>query len=205
MAPVATKYFSYSSEDVQYLAGVDEKLGAAMFRMGKVQRVVIPELFPALVHAIVAQLISAKSAQTVWERMQDQWDEITPQALAMLTADDIQRCGITMKKAVCIHTIAETVASGALNLDELYHLPDNEVIRKLTALHGIGMWTAEMMLIHCMERRDIVSWGDIAIRRGMKKLYGLDELTKAQFDRYRAVYSPLGSVASIYLWELSFE
>jgi DNA-3-methyladenine glycosylase II len=61
------------------------------------------------------------------------------------------------------------------------------------------------MLINSMERRDVVSWGDIAIRRGMMKLYGLNTITKEQFEHYRLRYSPLGSVASIYLWNISFE
>ncbi|MOA69426.1 hypothetical protein D3C78_1976100 [compost metagenome] len=61
-----------------------------------------------------------------------------------------------------------------------------------------------MMLMNCMERPDVVSWGDMAIRRGMMKLYHLDTLTKQQFEEYRRVYSPYGSVASIYLWSISF-
>lgn len=80
-----------------------------------------------------------------------------------------------------------------------------QVINKLMTLNGIDKWTAEMMLINAMERRDVVSWGDIAIRRGMMKLYGLSTLTKEQFEQYRLRYSPLGSVASIYLWKISFE
>jgi DNA-3-methyladenine glycosylase II len=62
-----------------------------------------------------------------------------------------------------------------------------------------------MLLLHAYERPDIVSWGDVAIRRGMMKLYGLDTLTNDQFEQYRTGYSPYGSVASIYLWVISFE
>jgi DNA-3-methyladenine glycosylase II len=67
-----------------------------------------------------------------------------------------------------------------------------QVINKLMTLNGIDKWMAEMMLINAMERRDVVSWGDIAIRRGMMKLYGLSTLTKEQFEQYRLRYSPLG-------------
>lgn len=66
-------------------------------------------------------------------------------------------------------------------------------------MHGVGVWTAEMLLLNSMERPNIVSWGDMAIRRGMIKLYSLPELTKDQFDKYKNKYSPYGSVASIYL------
>ncbi|NUU60587.1 DNA-3-methyladenine glycosylase family protein [Paenibacillus agri] len=205
MGTVVTKIFEYRDEQIEALGQADITLGAAMQRLGRVERVIIPDLFAALVHAIVGQLISVKAAATVWGRMQEQLGEITPQNLLLYTADDIQHCGMTMKKARCIEAIARTVAKRELDLENLRELPDQEVIARLTALPGIGRWTAEMLLINSMERPDIVSWGDIAIRRGMMKLYGLDSLTREQFEQYRKRYSPWGSVASIYLWELSFE
>jgi DNA-3-methyladenine glycosylase II len=201
---VQTKFFEYSQEEMDYLKSVDPELGAAMTRLGRIERVIIPDLFAALIHAIVGQLISVKAVHTIWERMQDRFGEISAHHLAKQTPDDIQACGMTMKKANCIHTISRTIAAGDFHLEEIYVLPDKEVIQKLTELHGVGKWTAEMMLINCLERRDVLSWGDIAIRRGMMRLYGLDTLSKAQFEQYRQRYSPLGSVASIYLWELSF-
>jgi DNA-3-methyladenine glycosylase II len=205
MQTVKTKYFEYGQEEIDYLKSVDVTLGAAITRVGKVERVIIPDLFTALVHAIVGQLISVKAVHTIWTRIQDRFGEITPQNIAIQTADDIQRCGMTMKKAVCIQNIARTIAQGAFDLDELYVLSDTEVVRKLMTLNGVGKWTADMMLMNAMERPDVVSWGDIAIRRGMMKLYGLSELSKEQFEEYRLRYSPLGSVASIYLWTISFE
>ncbi|WP_226001704.1 DNA-3-methyladenine glycosylase family protein [Paenibacillus sp. BJ-4] len=204
MQTVITKNFDYGQKEIQYLKNADPILGAAMSQMGKVKRVVIPDLFAALVHAIVGQLISAKAVETIWARMQEKLGAMTSQNIAIQAAQDIQSCGITMKKAICILNIAQTVEQGLLDLQELYELSDTQVIQKLSSLQGIGPWTAEMMLINCMERPDVVSWGDIAIRRGMMKLYNLDTLTKDQFEEYRRVYSPYGSIASIYLWSISF-
>lgn len=205
MGSVVTKFFEYGQEDIDYLAGKDPVLGEAMARTGKVERVVIPDLYIALVYAIVGQFISVKAVATIWRKMQDRLGDITPQRLANLTANEIQSCGMTMKKAICIHNISNLVAQGDFKLEELYELSDKAVIERLMTLKGVGKWTAEMILINSIERRDVVSWGDIAIRRGMMKLYGLDTLTKDQFEKYRSSYSPLGSVASIYLWEISFE
>lgn len=202
---VKTKCFEYSQDEMDYLKNSDQTLGAAMERIGRVERVVIPDLFAALVHAIIGQLVSAKATHTIWTRLQNQLGEISPTSIALRTPDDIQRCGVTMKKAICIHKVAHMILHKELNLDELVNLSDHEVIKRLMTLNGIGKWTAEMLLLNSMERRDVVSWGDIAIRRGMMKLYGLSTITKEQFEEYRLRYSPLGSIASIYLWEISFE
>src|SRR5690554_4405916 len=107
MRTIITKYFEYGQDEMDELIRVDETLGAAIIRLGKLDRVVIPDLFTALVHAIVGQLISVKAANTVWARMQEQFGEISPLHIIMQTPDDIQRCGMTMRKAVCIHHIAQ--------------------------------------------------------------------------------------------------
>lgn len=91
-----------------------------------------------------------------------------------------------------------------MRLDDLQTLSNAAVVERLTAIKGVGRWTADMLLLNCLERPDIVSWGDMAIRRGMVKLYGLTNLSDPQFEAYRARYSPYGSVASIYLWRISF-
>ncbi|HCQ91582.1 MAG TPA: DNA-3-methyladenine glycosylase 2 family protein [Clostridium sp.] len=176
-----------------------------MRHLGRVERQVIPDLFPALVYAIIGQLISARSASTVWLRIQDTFGDITPENLSLYTADEIQACGMTMKKATCIHNITKGIIQGQFDLSALNTLSDDEVIKRLISLPGIGRWTAEMILLNCMERPNVVSWGDLAIRRGMQRLYDLQELTKQQFEEYRKCYSPYGSVASIYLWKISFE
>lgn len=205
MHTVKTKFFEYGTAEVSYLKQVDKILGEAINRLGKVERVIIPDLFPALIYAIIGQQISAKAVHTIWNRIQEGFGEITPQNISKLSVEEIQKCGITTRKAGYIKSISETVATGKLNLNELYNLSDEEVISKLSSLRGIGIWTAEMLLLNSMERPNIVSFGDIAIRRGMMKLYGVSELTKEQFDEYKNIYSPYGSVASIYLWKLSSE
>lgn len=204
MGPVRTKFFEFTQDEIDYLTEADPQLGAAMARLGKIERVIIPDLFAALIHAIVGQLISAKAAETVWDRLQSRFGEISAYNLSQQTPDDIQACGLTMRKANYIHAISSTIAEGDFLLEEVRDLPDREVIQKLTKLQGVGQWTAEMLLINCLERKDVVSWGDIAIRRGMMKLYGLDTITKQLFEMYRQRYSPLGSIASIYLWHISF-
>ena len=196
-------YFSYGQTEIEYLRRCDRKLGKAIDNIGIIERQVTPDLFTALVRSIVGQQISRKAADTVWRRLCEKCLETIPHSIAGADVSDIQKCGLSMRKARYIKGIGEATVCGELNLLELNEMPDDEIIKRLSSLHGVGVWTAEMLLIFSFCRPDVVSWGDSAIRRGMMNLYGLKELTKEQFDRYRKRYSPCGSVASLYLWALS--
>jgi len=195
--------FEYDQSSIDYLQKRDKKLGAAIERIGRVERQVIPDLFTALVHSIVGQQISKQAAATVWNRVQEYFGEITPARVAVASSEEIQQLGMSLRKATYIKGVAEAALEGSLDLDRLNSLPDGEIIKRLSSLHGVGVWTAEMMLIFSMQRPDVVSWGDHAIRKGMMNLYGLTELTREQFDKHRKRYSPYGTVASLYLWEIA--
>jgi len=195
--------FPYGEAEIDHLKRRDKKLGAVMDELGMIERRVTPDLFAALLRSIVAQQISAKAVDTIWGRLCGKVGAITPQAVAGIGVAEIQQCGMSMRKAGYIKGIAEAAARGEADLSRLPELTDEEIITTLSSLPGVGVWTAEMLLIHSLCRPDVVSWGDLAIRRGMMALYGLKTLTRTQFDRYRKRYSPHGSVASIYLWALS--
>lgn len=195
--------FPYGEKEVAYLKERDEKLGEAIDRIGMIERAVIPDLFTALVSTIVGQQISNKAKDTVWNRLLERFPELTPETVALADPATIQQCGITMRKASYIKGVAEAILDGQLDLDLLPHLSDEEVIKELTSLKGLGRWSAEMLLIFALQRPDIVSWNDLALRKGMMALYGLRELDKARFEQYRRRYSPYGTVASLYLWEIA--
>lgn len=205
MVMVKTKIFEYGDREIDYLMNADPLLGDAIERIGMIQREIIPDLFPALVHAIIGQQISLKASKTVWGRMQERFEEVTPEHMAVASIDDIRLCGMQPSKAKYIKGLGETIVKGELDLNELYSMPDREVIKKLSSLNGIGVWTAEMLLLNSMERPNVISYGDIAIRRSIMKLYSLTELSKEQFAVYKNRYAPYASVASIYLWKLSYE
>ncbi len=197
--------FRYGATELEHLKKRDKRLGSAIDRIGMIERPVIPDLFTALVFSIVSQQISAKAAVTVRAQLKEKLGAITPEAIAGKTAEEIQQCGMSLRKAGYIRSAAVAVVNRELDLALLPGMPDDEVIRILSSLPGAGTWTAEMLMIFSMERPDVVSWKDLAIRRGMMNLYGLTTLTEKQFERYRKRYSPYGSVASLYLWALSHE
>ncbi|MFZ5425508.1 MAG: DNA-3-methyladenine glycosylase family protein [Thermodesulfobacteriota bacterium] len=199
------RFFPYGKAETEHLKRRDATLGEAMDRLGRVEREVTPDPFQALLRSVVAQQISAKAAATVWTRIREMLGEVTPARVAEAGAEALKRCGLSLRKASRIHAIGRAAARGEVDFEGLRALNDAEVVARLTALPGVGAWTAEMLLIHCLERPDVVSRGDLAIRRGMMRLYRLDSLPRTVFDEFARRYSPHGSVASIYLWRLSAE
>jgi DNA-3-methyladenine glycosylase II len=197
--------FKYGQKEIKYLKSRDKKLAAAIDRIGMIEREVIPDPFTALVSSIVGQQISSKAADTVWNRLEALLETITPESIAKTEISEIQACGMSARKAGYIKGAAEAALSGQVDFNALHTLSDEEIIIKLSSLRGVGIWTAEMLLIFSLCRPDVVSFKDLAICRGMMNLYGLKELPKEKFERYRKRYSPYGSVASLYLWALSVE
>lgn len=197
--------FKYGRAEIEHLKKKDRKLGLAIDRIGMIERRVIPDLFAALVNSIVAQQISAKAAATVWTRLVGRCGGITPGAVSAVEVESIRQCGLSVRKARYIKGVGEAVAQGELDLSALSALPDDEVIRRLSTLPGIGAWTAEMLLIFSLQRPNIVSRGDLGIQRGMMRLYGIDRVDRAAFEKYRKRYAPYGSVASLYLWKVAAE
>ncbi|MGI5900882.1 MAG: DNA-3-methyladenine glycosylase family protein [Desulfitobacteriia bacterium] len=196
-------YFEYGDTEINYLKSKDKKLAAVIDKIGPIKREVIPDLFTALVNSIISQQISAKAFATVWQRLLEKVGEINPQALNSLPVEELQGIGITMRKARYIKNIADQILSRSFTLDDLPNLSDGEIIKRLTSLPGVGVWTAEMLMIFSLQRKNILSWNDLAIRRGIMTLYRHRELSKERFERYRHRYSPYCSVASLYLWEIS--
>lgn len=198
-------FFKYGPTELEYLRKKDKKLGVVIDRIGVIEREVIPDLFIALIFSIVSQQISAKAASTVCSRLENRFTVINPETISAATVEEIQQCGLSFRKSAYIKGIGVAVHEKRLDLSELAGLSDDEVIRHLSSLNGVGRWTAEMLLIFSMERMDVVSFDDLAIQRGMKITYGLKELNRELFEKYRRKYSPFGSVASLYLWAVSHE
>ena len=92
------------------------------------------------------------------------------------------------------------ISSIEINLSLIVDMSDDEAIKYLSTLPGIGIWTAEMLLLFCYQRTDIVSYNDLIIRRGIENLYNIENLSKKEFFEIRKNYSPYGSVASFYIW-----
>ena len=196
-------YFEYGKKETEYLKARDKKLGEAIDKIGHIYRETDDELFLSIVKQIVGQQISAPAFKTVWKRVEDKLGEVSAENLCAISDEDLQSCGLSYRKVNYIKDFAQKVHSGEFDVDSLQNMSDEEVVKILSSLKGIGVWTAEMLLLFCMQRPDIVSFGDLAIVRGMRMLYRHREIDRKKFERYRKRYSPYGSVASLYLWAIS--
>lgn len=196
-------YFAYGERELSYLRQKDKRLSAVMDRIGHIDRAVDPDLFSSVVHHIIGQQISTKAQATIWQRIHDTLGSINAETILNAGVPALQALGMTFRKAEYITDFAEKIHTGAFRLDEVARMNDEDAIRALSSLKGIGVWTAEMILLFCLQRPDIFSYDDLAIRRGLRMVYHHREMDRERFERYRRRFSPYGSVASLYLWAVA--
>ena len=162
------------------------------------------DAYGALLRAIVGQQLSTKAARTIYGRVCRLFGGSTPSPEQLLEAneEDLRGCGLSGRKAEYIRDLASHVLSGELELDRLDQLPDQEVIEEIVAVRGLGQWTAEMFLIFHLERLDVLSGGDLGIRKAVQIEYGLDEMpAPLRVLEIGEAWRPHRSLASLYLWE----
>ena len=195
--------FKYGKKEVDYLKSRDKRLGEIIDRVGHIRWTVEPDLFSAVVQNIVSQQISGSAAASILGRIEKALGAITPEVVAKTDVQVFRACGTSLRKTEYIKDFAAKVVSGDLDLDALVQLPDSDVIAALSSVRGIGVWTAEMLLLFTLQRPDILSYGDLGIHRGMRMVYRHRKITKALFEKYRRRLSPCGSVASLYFWVIA--
>ena len=196
-------YFAYGEEETDYLKKKDKRMAEVIDRIGHVERKVDTDLFSAVVHHIVGQQISTKAQETIWQRMLSVLGEVNAETVLAAGVSKLQSLGMTFRKAEYITDFAEKVHTGAFDLEGIWQKSDEEAIRELSSLKGIGVWTAEMLLLFCLQRPNVFSYGDLAILRGMRMVYRHKEINRARFERYRKRFSPYCSIASLYFWAVS--
>ena len=196
-------FFEYGETELSYLRQKDKRLCEVIDRIGHIDRAVDADLFSSVVHHIIGQQISTKAQATIWQRMQDALGDVNAETILESGVSQLQSLGMTFRKAEYITDFAEKVHTGAFDLDAVEHMSDADAIHELSALKGIGIWTAEMILLFCLQRPNVFSFDDLAIRRGLRMVYHHRSIDRKLFEKYRRRFSPHCSVASLYLWAVS--
>lgn len=196
-------YFDYGDKEIGYLKSRDKALSEIMDKVGHIRREVDTDLFSSVVHHIVGQQISTKAQATIWQRMIDYFGEVNAESILSADISKLQSFGMTFRKAEYIRDFAEKVHCGRFDLQAVSKMSDQEAIKELSALKGIGVWTAEMILLFGLQRSDIFSFDDLAIQRGLRMTYHHRKIDRRLFEKYRRRFSPYGSVASLYFWAVA--
>ena len=193
-------FFEYSQAELEALKQKDAKLKEVIEQIGWIERKKDDDLFISVIHHIIGQQISTKAQQTIFQRMKEDLIELNAETLLQAGAERIQSYGITYRKAEYILDFAQKVADQEFDCQAIEQMDDASAIKALSSLKGIGVWTAEMILLFCLNRKDIFSYDDLAIQRGLRMIYHHRKITKPLFEKYRRRYSPYGSIASLYIW-----
>jgi DNA-3-methyladenine glycosylase II len=186
-------------ELIERIGGIDIK---TRLRRRKEERPA--DAYGALLRAIVGQQLSTKAARTIYLRVLELFGGTTPSPEQLLDAreEDLRACGLSGRKTEYVRDLAAHVLSGELELDRLDRLSDEEVIEEIVAVRGLGQWTAEMFLLFHLERPDVLSGGDLGIRKAIQIEYGLEEMpAPARVLEIGEPWRPHRSLASLYLWE----
>jgi DNA-3-methyladenine glycosylase II len=196
-------FFKYGNKEIACLKARDAALGDAIDKIGHINRTVDTDLFSSVIRCIVGQQISSAAQKTIWERITGTLGTITAADIADLDTEAIQAFGMSFRKAGYIKDFANKIKTGEFVLDNINDKSDNEIIEQLSSIKGVGVWTAEMIMIFCLQRPDILSYKDLAIHRGLRMLYHHRAIDKKKFEKYRLRFSPYNTVASLYLWAIA--
>ncbi len=162
------------------------------------------DLYGALVRSIAGQQLSVKAARSIWNRLLSRYDGRTPTPAEILADDPDElraAAGFSRAKVAYLRSLAEHVQSGALELDALSRLGDDEVVRELTAVKGVGAWTAHMFLMFTLHRPAVLPGGDLGVRNAVRDAHGLDAAPDpATLETLAEPWRPHRTRACLYLW-----
>ncbi len=162
------------------------------------------DAYGALLRAIVGQQLSVKAAATIFDRVLAMFGGRMPTAKELLAADPdaLRGAGLSGRKVEYLKDLAARVESGELELERFADMPDDEIVAELTAVRGLGAWTAHMFLMFHLEREDVLPVGDLGIRNAVRAAYGLDEPPAPdELERIADPWRPHRTLACLYLWE----
>jgi DNA-3-methyladenine glycosylase II len=162
-----------------------------------------PDPYEALARAIVGQQLSTKAARSIWERLVEILGGTFPPAAGFLAVDaeTIRSAGLSRSKVAFLIDLAERIEDGRLDLHALAELSDEDIVAALTEIKGVGPWTAEMFLMFHLGRPDVISTGDLGIRRAAQIEYGLDDLPgPTDLTRIAEPWRPHRTLGCLYLW-----
>lgn len=195
-------HYDLDNEKVKYLITTDDKLGKLIKYINKTELIIEEDGFKCIVKYIIGQQISDKARETIWQRVCAILKNITPENILAINDNELRKVGLSERKINYIKILASAVISEDINFYDFKGLTNEEIIKKLTALKGIGQWTAEMYLIFSLGRENVLSKGDGTIRRTIQWMYDLEKLPSSEILlKYFSSWTQYATIVSSYLWK----
>jgi DNA-3-methyladenine glycosylase II len=187
---------------INHLKKVDPIMCAIVERVGPCRMEFGEPTFHSLAEAILYQQLNGKAAVTIFKRFTERsGDPVTPEGILKLTDAEMRAVGLSKQKTAYLRDLAEKTQAGLVDFQRLGGLPDEEVIRHLTQVKGVGVWTAHMFLIFTLRRPDVLPVGDYGVQVAIKKHYRRRKLPKPKdMEKIAKPWSPYRSIACWYLW-----
>jgi DNA-3-methyladenine glycosylase II len=193
-----------SIDPVKYLSKADPQLAGVIKTVGKYSIKIRTNAFQSLVESIIYQQLAGSAANIIYTRFINHYNNVLPKPMQIISTSEFElksKIGLSSNKVQYLKDLSTKVEQGKINLELLSTMSD-EVIAELTLVKGIGRWTAEMFLIFCLGRPDILPVTDLGIRKAVHKLYSLPELPKpVELLAISQPWRPHRTVASWYLWK----
>ncbi len=195
------KYLKTNPEVKEHLIKTDPLLKPLIDLYGDIEIELETEYFEALISSIVGQQLSNKAAAAIWNRLKNLTPIVDAPTLLAIGDEELRSIGISYAKISYIKNLSRAVLNREILIESFDALPDDEIIRELVAVKGIGQWTAEMFLIFSLGRQDVFSVGDGGLNRAVKNIYQIENVpTKQRLFEISSNWKPYRTFASLYLW-----
>lgn len=198
-----SRIYPYTTTETDYLSSKDAKLARFIRSIGHIERETDNDLFSSIVHQIIAQQISNKAQQAVFNRVCNALEKVTVQSVISTDEEAFRKMGLSRMKARYIRGAAKMAVTGEIDLEAIEKMTDNDAVNALKTIKGCGEWTAQMVLLFGLLRKNVLSKKDAGIRRGVKIVYEVESDDKVDkvLEDIAIRLSPYCSVASLYLWQ----
>jgi len=194
-----------NQDPLELLSKQDVLLGILIKSIGNYSIQIHDNQFESLLKSIIYQQLAGSAANAIYSRFLLYYGDSLPTPEQIIsTSNTVLRftIGLSFKKIEYIKNLSTKILSGELNIQGLPDLQDEEVIAELVKVKGIGRWTAEMFLIFCLQREDVIPLGDLGVKKAIQKLYNLSELPTHQYMlEVSSRWKPYRSIATWYLWK----
>jgi DNA-3-methyladenine glycosylase II len=186
------------------LCNSDPQIGKLIRIIGDIEIGLRKDYFKALTKSIISQQLSPKAAGTIYSRFEELLQKnITPSNLKEFNDEQLRSVGVSKQKSSYLHDLTNRILFGEIHLDEIEQMENEEVIKTLTSVKGIGKWTAEMFLIFSLGKMDVLPLDDVGLQRAVKWLYSLEkekDIKSCFLEKARA-WGKNTTIACLYLWE----